>query len=125
MSDQAHTHRQGAYSELAAAVYLLKQGYEVFRNLSPCGPVDLVAIRDDEILQIDVKSTRIYRHWRGPDGAKATNHDRRFSVQPSKKRTKAQIRRGVRILYVVGDVCGFSIEELLANGAVIAPKDET
>jgi hypothetical protein len=47
---------KGAHSELRACLWLLDQGYEVFRNISPCGHADLIAWRGDEILKIDVKT---------------------------------------------------------------------
>jgi hypothetical protein len=49
-------HHQGAVSELRAAIWLLNQGYEVFRNVSAHGPMDLVAIKGQEILRLDVKT---------------------------------------------------------------------
>lgn len=47
---------RGATSELIAAAWLLRQGYEVFRNVSQHGEADLVAIKGDEVIQIDVKT---------------------------------------------------------------------
>ncbi len=49
---------KGATSELIATTWLLKQGYEVFRNVSPHGKIDIIAIHPDtgEILYIDVKT---------------------------------------------------------------------
>jgi Holliday junction resolvase-like predicted endonuclease len=49
---------KGAHSELVACKWLLEQGYEVFRNISPFGLMDIVAIKGDEVLKIDVKSGR-------------------------------------------------------------------
>lgn len=49
--------RLGGYGELIAAAWLLKQGYEVFRNVCPVGPVDLVAMKDGKIELFDVKSS--------------------------------------------------------------------
>ena len=49
---------KGATSELIATVWLLKKGYEVFRNVSQHGAVDIIA-RDSEtgkIIFIDVTS---------------------------------------------------------------------
>ena len=48
--------RRGAVSELTATVWLLEQGYEVYRNVSPEGPFDLVAVKPGETLFIDVKT---------------------------------------------------------------------
>ena len=47
----------GTKNELIAAAWLISQGYEVFRNLSPVGPVDLIAMqKDGKIIKIDVKT---------------------------------------------------------------------
>jgi Holliday junction resolvase-like predicted endonuclease len=50
----------GARSEMIAAVWLLERGYEVFRNVSSAGPIDLVAVdptdRDGTVYLFDVKS---------------------------------------------------------------------
>ena len=53
------SNREGACSELIAAVWLLEQGFEVFRNVSPDGPADLVAWKrgTDEKFLIDVKTS--------------------------------------------------------------------
>jgi Holliday junction resolvase len=47
---------RGARTELAACIYLLGEGYEVFRNISASGSADLIAWKGDEVLRIDVKS---------------------------------------------------------------------
>jgi hypothetical protein len=48
----------GTRSELIAAVWLLERGYEVFRNVSSAGPIDLVAVdpADGAVYLFDVKS---------------------------------------------------------------------
>lgn len=50
---------KGAFSELKASAWLLNQGYEVFRNVSPHGAVDIIAMNPEtnEITLIDVKTT--------------------------------------------------------------------
>ena len=40
---------------MIASAWLLEKGYEVFANVSHCGPIDLVAIRDQDVSLIDVK----------------------------------------------------------------------
>lgn len=50
------TKHRGAHSELAACVWLLEQGYEVFRNISQHGSTDIVAIKYDCVVRIDVKT---------------------------------------------------------------------
>ena len=51
---------KGAVAELKATAWLLQQGYEVFRNVSPYGPYDIIAIKDDIIEKIDVKTASCY-----------------------------------------------------------------
>jgi hypothetical protein len=46
---------KGAHMEIRAAAWLLEQGYEVFRNVSPYGEIDLVAIKDGVVTALDVK----------------------------------------------------------------------
>lgn len=45
-----------ARSELIAAAWLLKNGYEVFKNVSAHGIIDIVAIKDGTVLLLDVKT---------------------------------------------------------------------
>ena len=54
--------RSGDISEHRAVVWLLKQGYEVFRNECCSGPIDIITynIETQEILKIDVKTACIY-----------------------------------------------------------------
>lgn len=47
---------KGAHSEMMASAYLLGLGYEVYRNVSQHGAIDLIAIGNDETLHIDVKT---------------------------------------------------------------------
>jgi hypothetical protein len=47
-----------AQTQLLACIYLLGEGYELFRNVSPHGMADIVACKGDEVLRIDVKSGR-------------------------------------------------------------------
>lgn len=54
--NEIHQKHRGAHNELLAAVWLLSRGYEVFRNVSAHGPVDLIAMRNGEVFKIDVKS---------------------------------------------------------------------
>ena len=72
---------QGAISELTVCAWLLKQGYEVYRNVSFFGKVDIVAYKDGEYFAFDVKTARRHRP----------------------KLKAAQLRRGIRPLYVLAD----------------------
>lgn len=47
---------KGAHSELIACAWLLSNGYEVFRNISPFGLSDVIAQKGGTILMLDVKS---------------------------------------------------------------------
>lgn len=49
---------KGAYGELIACAWLLRNGYEVFRNVSPHGYADIVAVKDGIATFIDVKTGR-------------------------------------------------------------------
>ena len=51
-----HEHVKGDKAECIAAMWLWDQGYLVCKNMSQQGPVDLVAIKEDEVILIDVKS---------------------------------------------------------------------
>jgi hypothetical protein len=51
----------GAQNELIATVWLLQEGYEVFRNVSPHGPVDLIGLKNGEVHKFDVKGWRTIR----------------------------------------------------------------
>jgi Holliday junction resolvase len=51
---------KGAHSELAACVWLLEQGYEVFRNVSQHGTTDMIALKHDCTLRVDVKTAQQY-----------------------------------------------------------------
>jgi hypothetical protein len=79
-----HKHK-GARSELLACVWLLEQGYEVFRNVSACGPMDLIAIKDGVTLFLDVKTRDEY------PGATSISQD--------------QAARGVGLLIVTNGQC--------------------
>lgn len=52
------TNRLGDLRELLLCAKLLKNGYEVFRNVSSVGGIDIVAIKDEEIFLIDAKGPK-------------------------------------------------------------------
>jgi hypothetical protein len=56
MPRKAPDKHRGTQAELIACAYLLGEGYEVFRNISPSGPADIIACKGTELLRIDVKS---------------------------------------------------------------------
>ncbi len=51
----------GAISELIVAADLMKNGFEVYRALSPSSDCDLIAIKGEEIRKYEVRSGRYYR----------------------------------------------------------------
>lgn len=85
----------GSHNELVAAVWLLKQGYEVFQNLSTHGAVDLIAMKGGKLTLFDVKKT-----------------SRKIDGGPMEMKLKApQIAMGVKVLCVFEDDECFIIEE--------------
>jgi hypothetical protein len=50
------TSRRGAQSEMIACVWLVSQGFDVFRSTHPDGIGDIVAYKNNGFLIIDVKS---------------------------------------------------------------------
>ncbi len=77
---------RGYLGEQLAMAWLLKNGYWVFKNLAPQGPVDCVAINQttNETILIDVK---VLSHHRGGQTRSKILNDK-------------QKQMGVRILYV-------------------------
>ncbi len=49
------TKHQGDRNELLATVWLMDRGFEVYRNVSSRGPIDIIALRGQEIYKLDVK----------------------------------------------------------------------
>jgi len=56
---------KGVIHEMTATIWLMTQGYQVFKNVCPSGPIDLIAIRDTEIIRIDVKTATLKRQADG------------------------------------------------------------
>ena len=96
------SHLSGDVSELRAAAFLLTKDYQVFRNVSRTGPIDLVGIKDSNIELFDVKTISL---------RKKANGD--IMAQPAKLK-KEQIQNGIKIIYVThSGECGFYINEIL------------
>jgi Holliday junction resolvase-like predicted endonuclease len=53
------TKHVGARSELLACAWLLAEGYEVFRNVSSHGHVDIIALKDGKTFYFDVKTLKV------------------------------------------------------------------
>jgi len=56
----------GAVGELIVSVDLMQHGFYVFRSLSPACPCDLIALRDEELWAIEVRTGQVL-----PSGHKA------------------------------------------------------
>lgn len=104
-SSRGREYRLGAAHELVACAWLLSKGYEVFRNVCPNGPTDVVAIRGPEVVRIDVKTTTCYTRVDG-----TTTYSR-------PRLTEEQLEQGVRLLLVEqGSVLGYADEILATDG---------
>ena len=57
--DDTQTGSIGAVSELLVSSILLAKGYFVFRSVSPNSPFDLIAVKDDKFLIIEVRAGTI------------------------------------------------------------------
>lgn len=80
---------KGAASELIALIWLLNEGYEVFRNVSAHGIADMIAVKDGEMLKIDVKTGRPLMTKEGGYTCVGA--------------TKEQIKNDIKILVVDGE----------------------
>ncbi len=78
---------KGALAELTAISWLLKQGYEVYRNVSYHGICDIVASKGGELLKIDVKT--------------ANNYLRTGKFYVSQTASDEQVAHGVKVLGVL------------------------
>jgi hypothetical protein len=90
----------GCRSELLACAFLLEKGYDVFRNVSPQGVIDVVAIKDNKISKFDVKTAMLRKisGWSDPRSSK----------------THEQILQNIEILTVTPDgSCYFEADILL------------
>ena len=96
---------RGGWAEVVACAWLLEQGYDVFRNVSATGPIDVVAVKGRETLYIDVKLLAVYMK---------TSIVKFGDAKVSKPRlTDMQVEAGIRALYVSPDgVCTFRPETL-------------
>tara|TARA_R100000152_G_scaffold6890_1_gene2601 strand:- start:150 stop:467 length:318 start_codon:yes stop_codon:yes gene_type:complete len=59
------TGHKGAINELLVAAEAMKRGAKVFRNLAPTGDTDLVLLKDDKLLRVDVKHLNYDPRWSG------------------------------------------------------------
>ena len=57
---------KGDYVEHLAICWLYEQGYEVFRNCSCVGDVDMIATKGSSVVKIDVKTLCVTYHYGKP-----------------------------------------------------------
>ncbi len=92
--------RKGALAEYKAMAWLLEQGYEVFKNISPEGPFDMVALGPEGPIFIDVK-----------DIASRSKHARSPSLKFSPTASKYEgLNR--KLLYVSGEQVSWSANSI-------------
>jgi hypothetical protein len=98
---------RGAWAEMIAASWLVERGYEVFRNVSPHGPIDIVAIKGQVTEYIDVKLV-------SPE--MLISDAKLGEGRVTKPRLKPpQVAAGIRPLFVSPDgFCSFSASEIEA-----------
>lgn len=77
---QRSTSTVGAISELTVSTDLLRRGFDVFRALSPAGPCDLVVLRGDRLLRIEVRTGSRAASGRITWGKRATDRADHYAV---------------------------------------------
>jgi len=97
------TQAKGTISELYACNFLLRAGYNVYRNVSLSGPVDSLATKGGRHLAVDVKSLPAEIELRAQ-----VRPGKPYATHRSHKLTNAQKQLRVRFLYVAADgTCNF------------------
>lgn len=54
----------GALGELRVAVDLMRNGYNVYRALSPSAPCDLLIFKDEKLIEVEVRTAVVTRNGR-------------------------------------------------------------
>jgi hypothetical protein len=91
---------KGRVAEFKAVQWLWSQGYDVFPNASPQGPIDLIAVdrRTGKAIYIDVKMGRIYEQVRKhvlKSGEVAEYRNLRLSIGGGPNSANPKAKRGV------------------------------
>ena len=87
--------RVGDISEYKAMSWLLSDGYDVFKNAACTGSTDIIAIKDNDIIKIDVKTACILAR----DG----------ELHLVQKQSQSS---DIKVLYVFKDTCSFKLGDL-------------
>lgn len=70
---------KGAASELIATVWLLKKGYEVFRNVSSHGTVDII-VKNPETAECTFIDVTTISKYKKKDGTTAYNYSKKAYI---------------------------------------------
>lgn len=98
---------RGSWAEIIASAWLLENDYEVFKNVSSHGPIDIVAIKGREISLIDVKMVTLEMMVSEERLGQAATNGGAVS--------RSQAEGGIKPLYVSPDgFCSFSKADIRA-----------
>lgn len=109
---------RGAISEHLATAWLLASGYDVFRNVSPAGRADLLAVdwANDETIRVDVKSEGFSLDDDGNRSTPIGRHNKRVN----------SMNAGFNIKYLIvkndGDCEWYSSKKIAANDDAAPPS---
>ena len=84
--------RKGDFAEYYAVTWLWDQGFEVFQNSGCSGLVDMIAMKDNKVILIDVKT-----FYKRSDG-QTVDMAKGIGLKVSQDRTSKQIKMGVKLL---------------------------
>lgn len=122
--DASATRRRGDWAELVAAAWLIEREWEVFKNVSAIGEVDLVAYPAAQgpaaAVFIDVKIAVVERRASDQELMRGGIPSRRkLQVRGGPLEPESQVL-GIRRLLVTRDgVCGWDEDELSAKYEVL------
>tara|TARA_R100001594_G_scaffold54422_1_gene87976 strand:- start:20643 stop:20987 length:345 start_codon:yes stop_codon:yes gene_type:complete len=90
MPVETSANRRGDISETEVCLHLLKNNYEVFKNISCVGPADIVVVNNEtrDVMFLDVKTPVLYNYSNGK--VKVTTN----------KLSKKQIELGIKIVCI-------------------------
>jgi Holliday junction resolvase-like predicted endonuclease len=66
---------QASLGELRAIETFIRKGYEIFKQYTGKESIDFIALKDDKIYRIEVKSTSIFRHGIWKVGLRKTRNN--------------------------------------------------
>lgn len=97
MTDKLKSKHKGSRSEMLASCWLLEHGWEVFRNVSDRGEIDLIGFDGENVVFFDVKTVSVNYSCSG------------------NALTQKQHKLGVLPIYVTHDgICSLDISRIRA-----------